>query len=581
MKKYTYLIVLSIIVHVFVTSCDKEFLEKTPLDQISDAIYFRKTADLELYVNWFYLPNQNILEYGESVVGWNYSSLMFLLDNNSDNFTFESADERLKGIRVVPPSGGGWSFSNVRRINYFFDNYKRCEDDFAKWKQYLGEAYFFRAAIYYDLVKRFGDVPWYGKVLETNSEGLFDARTPRNIVMDHIISDLDSAAMYLDNSSRDGGNRLDRWSALILQSRIALFEGTWEKYHNGTPFGVANANPQKYLTKVVQATEEIMNSGKFGIYSTGKPLEDYFKLFDIHDYTGNKEVLLWKKFDKNLGIVNYRMYLGEWPRGYGITKGLADSYLCTDGLPITLSPLFQGHNTLQEESLNRDPRFKQTIFTPDAPYAFGATVYPSWNEGMFTKLFSAPDYTTTTGYVLRKGTTTDLSKQNSSGEDEPIILFDYAEVLLNYAEAKAELGTITQADIDRSIKLLRDRVGMPNIVIGSITTDPKWDFPTLSPIINEIRRERRVELACYGFRWNDVARWAGADELIAGKRPKGSQWGSTFAANPYPDDADGFMDPFMDQLPNGYGFKLNRDYLDPLPQSELTLNNKLVQNPGW
>jgi hypothetical protein len=200
---------------------------------------------------------------------------------------------------------------------------------------------------------------------------------------------------------------------------------------------------------------------------------------------------------------------------------------------------------------------------------------------MYTKLFSAPDYTTTTGYVRRKGTTTDMSKQNLAGEDEPIILFDYAEVLLNYAEAKAELGTINQTDIDRSIKPLRDRVGMPNIVMASIVTDPGWDFPTLSPVINEIRRERRVELALYGFRWNDIARWAAADELITGKRPKGSQWGSTFTLNTYPDDADGFMDPYKAQIPNGYGFNLDRDYLDPLPQSELTLNNKLVQNPGW
>ncbi len=580
MKNIKYIIVLFFIVIVSMTSC-KDFLERTPLDQVSDAVYFKKTADLELYVNWFYRPLQNIFEYGETFAGWNYSSLIFLMDYDSDNFTVAAANDRLKGIRTVPSSGGGYSFSNVRRINYFFDNYKKCEDDFAQWKHYLGEAHFFRAAIYFDLVKRFGDFPLDDKVLTTTSPELYEGRTPRNIVMDHIIADLDSAAMYLDNSSRDGGNRLDKWCALTLQSRVALYEGTWEKYHNGTAFGVQNANPQKYLTKAAQAAEEIMNSGEFGIYSTGNPNNDYYQLFDIHNYTGNKEIIMWKKFDKGLGIYNQRMSLGAWPRGYGITKGLADSYLCTDGLPIQVSPLFLGHNTLADESSNRDPRFKQTIFTQDAPYAYGGITYPNWGEGMYNKLFSAPDYTTTTGYVRRKGTTTDMSKQNLSGEDEPIILYDYAEVLLNYAEAKAELGTITQTDIDRSIKLLRDRVGMPNLVIGSIVTDPNWDFPTLSPIINEVRRERRVELSLSGLRWADVARWAAADELITGKRPKGSQWGSTFAANPFQDDADGFMDPFIDQLPTGYGFKLDRDYLDPLPQSELTINPNLVQNPGW
>jgi hypothetical protein len=123
---------------------------------------------------------------------------------------------------------------------------------------------------------------------------------------------------------------------------------------------------------------------------------------------------------------------------------------------------------------------------------------------------------------------------------------------------------------------------MPNLLIGSIVADPNWEFPALTPIINEIRRERRIELAFIGFRWNDIARWAAADELIIGKRPKGSAWGSTFAPlNTYPDDADGFMDPYQTSIPNGYGFVLNRDYLNPLPQSELTLNDKLTQNPGW
>ena len=135
MKNINCLIVIFFIVLVSMTSCDKEFLEKNPLDQISDAIYFKKTADLELYVNWFYQPNLNILEYGESFTGGNnYSSLMFLMDRGSDNFLVTAADPRLKGTRVVPSSGGGFSFANVRRINYFFDNYKKCEDDFTNWK---------------------------------------------------------------------------------------------------------------------------------------------------------------------------------------------------------------------------------------------------------------------------------------------------------------------------------------------------------------------------------------------------------------------------------------------------------------
>jgi len=577
MKNIKYTMGLFIMI-IMSTSCEKDFLDKKPLDQISSAVYFRKASDLELYMNSFYQPH--LLEYGGDG-GENYSQLIFLADRGTDNFIGESFDERFNGSRVVPSSGGGWNYDNVRRINYFFENYRKCEDVFESYKHYVGEAYFFRAMIYFLLVKQFGDVQWYDKVLSTDSEELYDPRTPRNVVVDHILTDLDSAAVYLDEASRDGGNRLDRWSALTLQSRVALYEGTWEKYHAGTVFGVQNPDPDKYLNKAALAASEVINSGVFTIYTTGNPDEDYYNLFDIHDYSGNSEVILWKKFDKGLGIINYRMVLGAWPRGQGITKGLADSYLCTDGLPIALSPLFQGHNTLQEVSQNRDPRFKQTIFTPDAPYAFGGEVFADWNEGMFSKLFETPDFSSPTCYIMRKGTTVDLSKQNYGGEDEPIILFDYAEVLLNYAEAKAELGTITQEDIDISIKPLRDRVGMPNPDLASIAIDPNWDFPSLSPIINEVRRERRIELACVGFRWDDLARWAAADELIAGKRPKGSAFGSSFPLNPFEDDPDGFMDPYMNQVPNGYGFRLDRDYLDPLPQSELTLNSNLTQNPGW
>jgi hypothetical protein len=200
---------------------------------------------------------------------------------------------------------------------------------------------------------------------------------------------------------------------------------------------------------------------------------------------------------------------------------------------------------------------------------------------MYNKLYTTEEFSTPTAYVIRKGYSYDLSIHDYNGEDEPIILYDYAEVLLNYAEAKAELGTLNQEDIDISIKQLRDRVGMPNLVLSSITADPNWEFPALSAAINEIRRERRVELALVGFRWHDIARWAAADELIVGKRPKGSQFGSTIPLNPFPDDANGFMDPYLPSAPNGYGFKLDRDYLSPLPQSELTLNSNLEQNPGW
>lgn len=153
-------------------------------------------------------------------------------------------------------------------------------------------------------------------------------------------------------------------------------------------------------------------------------------------------------------------------------------------------------------------------------------------------------------------------------------------MLLNYIEAAAELGTATQNDLNITIKKLRDRVGMPNLVANNIAVDPNWDFPTLSPLLNEIRRERRVELIGEGFRWNDIARWAAADELIVGQRPKGF-FGGQITSQLIPVDENGFLDPLKTSLPSGYGFKLNRDYLNSIPISEIVLNENLKQNPGW
>jgi len=164
-------------------------------------------------------------------------------------------------------------------------------------------------------------------------------------------------------------------------------------------------------------------------------------------------------------------------------------------------------------------------------------------------------------------------------------IFRYAEALLIYAEARAELGTITQEDVDKTINVLRDRVGTAHLNITNIPTDPKWFFPTLSPIINEVRRERQIELACEGFRWDDITRWAAADELIVGKRFLGAKFNSTdypeLNADDYILTDDGYIDFLRDQLPDGYGFRIDRDYLSPISTEELTLNPNLVQNPGW
>src|SRR5690606_24004754 len=214
-------------------------------------------------------------------------------------------------------------------------------------------------------------------------------------------------------------------------------------------------------------------------------------------------------------------YMQQFPYEHSLTKSLADSYLSIDGKPISVSPLFQGYATLEDEMQNRDPRFRQTISPPDAIWRLREDGGIDYFSELYDDLNTGVQYNSPAGYLIRKGYNPRVIHQVPQYEETPGSIYRYAEVWLNFAEAKAERGALTQADIDGSIKKLRDRVGMPNLVLDNIAVDPAWAFPDLSPAINEIRRERRVELATEGLRAADIKRWAAADELIVGKRPKG------------------------------------------------------------
>lgn len=556
------------------SACNDGFLERYSLDQVPSDLFFQKPSDLEIYLNQYY-SNSYFPRYG------NHGS-----DYDSDMQIQSTVNTRLEGTRVVSTTGS-IGFGAVRSINYFFENYETVaeEYEFEDYKQYVGEAYFFKALIYHNLVRSYGDIQWYDKVLGTSDEALFDTRDPRDYVTDRILACLDTAAMYLPEEKTAGAARVNKWMALLMQSRIALYEGSWQKYHAGTPFGTDGADPNKYFAKAVEAASQVMASGLYDIYNTGDPQKDYQNLFNRMDYTGHTEVMFWRKYDNELSrgdrdFTNDRNFRMETPTNKTMTKQMMDLYLDADGNPIATSSLFQGYSNISEESENRDPRFRQTIATPDQVWKIfddGST--QNWSE-VYNRLNSTSDYMAPTGYVIQKGYNPNMQYHVQQFEETPSILYRYGEVLLNFAEAKAELGEITQTDLDNSINKLRDRVGMPHLVIGSITNDPNWNFPDLSPLINEIRRERAVELVGEGFRWEDIARWAAADELIVGQRPKGFS-ASQLDENPFPVDEDGFLDPFQNAIPSGYGFKLDRDYLNSIPESEIVLNPDLEQNPGW
>jgi hypothetical protein len=453
--KYNLTILLSV---VFLIACNDDFLQRPPLDQVTSVHYFKTPGDLRAYVNQFYSA-ANFPKYEDH--GNEF---------NSDNQVGPNPDIRLQGTRVITTSGS-IGFGAVRNINYFFDHYKAVEENHAlkDYQQYVGEAHFFKALIYFNLVKTYGDIQWLDKELGTSSPELYAPRDPRNFVVDKIIASLDTAALYLTEDKTRGSGRVNKWMALLLQSRVALYEGTWEKYHAGTPFGVANPNHEKYFAIAASAANQIIQSGLYSVYTTGNPDKDYRSLFNLRTYANNSEVMFWREYNNDLSrgassFTNTRNYYMVAPYNKTISKQLADSYLCLDGESIATSPLFKGYSDLEIEKQNRDPRFSQTIATPSDLWMQFQDGRTQHYQDLYGTLNSSAANNAPSGYVIAKGYHPDLQYHVSQYEETPSILFRYAEVLLNYAEAKAELGTLTQSDLDLSIKKLRDRVGFPHTI---------------------------------------------------------------------------------------------------------------------
>ncbi len=597
------LTVLSLIV-----SCNDDFMERSPLDKISDANYWKTANDLRLYVNNLYSRNDLLpLENGWGSIGpygWD-------ADNGSDTQVRYVYNTRMNGEKTIADDNDGWGtddWASLRNINYFLDNYKKVEEltSFDAVKRYVGEALFFRSIFYFNKLKRYGDLPWASTTVTTNSEILYGGRLPRNQVVDSIMVDLDKAASYLPSGASGWTGRLTRETAMALQARIALYEGTWEKYHANTPFGAAVDQSTKFLQKAATIADELITLSEANGYPALDNVGDEFgyrDLFNQENYASSKEVLFWRKYEA--GAIN-----SIWDRysangsGRGATKNLVDSYLKADGTPVAAN---YDDVTLLKVVENRDPRLAQTIQINDKkhyrweranpPVYFIAPAFDGWDSEE-----SCP-----TGYQIYKGHNFRYADARPNGQGlQALIYFRFGETLLIYAEAKAELANITQADLDRSINKLRERAGMPDMKIN-VTNDPNFEFSNLSPIIQEVRRERKVELACEGYRVDDIMRWAAAGELIVGKIPVGAkleEW-KNFKFEDYlpeatPDlsrqktfeervaalevDANGYIKIFKSTLnggTQGYKFNVNRDYLYPIPTNQLTLNPNLKQNPGW
>src|SRR5690606_35172326 len=463
---------------LLLTGCDDDFLDRPPRAEVDAEFFFNTAKDLEVATNDFYkmLPRLDV----------------YTDDAASDNIVPLIASDRIRGGRIVPTArgSGGWSWGNLRDINFFLENYHKVNDEKAKAK-YSGVARFFRAYFYFQKVKRYGDVPWYGKVLSAGDPDLYKPRDSRFLVMDSVMADINCAVANIPAEKQL--NQITKYTALLLKARIGLHEGTFRKYHN-------LGDHEPFLQAAVDASQELITSGAYTIFTQGGPNVAYRELFARNNQDAT-ETILAADYEREMGTHNFGYTLTAQTYGaYGITKDVINSYLMRDGSRFTDQA---GYETMEfyVEMQNRDPRLTQTTAGPNF------TVYGESTPELVTL------DATTTGYRVIKALP---SRDQWSASYHDIIIFRYAEALLIYAEAKAELGTLTQDDLDISINKLRARVGMPNLNMAAANADPDPYLEEMYPnvesgankgVILEIRRERRVELVNEGFRWDDLMRW--------------------------------------------------------------------------
>lgn len=539
------------------TGCSEE-LDLIAEDNVTDATFWQTPQDFKLAANNLY---NGLDRHG--------------FDDTESDIAFNFPNSVSNGNYQLSETNGQWnsSYTYIRDINTILEKSEDKED--AEILRYVAEARFFRAWYYWKLLRLFGGVPIITQSLGAQDPDLYTSRSSRTETVDFILQDLDDAVADLPlKSELDGSDvgRITKGTALSLSARVALFEGTWQKYRNG------NANV--YLDKAISSSNQVINSNQYALY-TGKDEESYRYLF-LQNGDDSQETILDRRYERN--ILGHDMPYQYDGTGYNPTRKLADLYLDENGIPIGNSQsVFQGYDTFESEFQNRDPRMTMTMIIPGQE-----TVRVFFPNDPIANWPDFPQRNANTGYILYKYMSEDPIA-NNSGQMGDASLFDYdrhliryAEVLLIYAEATFEKnGAISDDDLDRTINLLRDRVNMPhltNTFVGTYNLD----------MLEEIRRERTIELALEGFRYDDLRRWKIAEtELsadIKGIKIEGTEWATR---EPYslPSfqsrvDENGFLIVETSRV-----FDPQKHYLQPLPTREIALYNEngaeLTQNPGW
>ena len=578
------------------SSCS-DFLDREPITKPEAGNFLTGAIQVENYINGLYMTLPSFSKFGLGVRSE---------EKNSDNIIAEKYDARLHGQNNQFSGASDWQtgYQNLRKVNYFFHNYKVPEaqenEDVLSLK---GEAYFLRAYWHFDLLKKFGSIPVMDAFWDENATiaGLQIPAKTRNEVARFILSDLVEAKNLLHSRGKYSGIRINKEAAMVLAMNVALYEGTWEKYHSSDDFASSTNESNYFLGEVINWGNELFGCG-IDLYKTGQnPGDAFAALFNSKDLSGMGEVLLWRKYSSDEGVfhdVNGNLKAGvvDSEGAAGITQSLVDNYLNADGTFI--DPTNEKFKDFKETFEGRDPRLIQTVMNEGAKFASATTATPMHLEEYTDekkntisppKLAGDGNTRSLTGYHIRLGIDTTFVSGNG---ETALPIIRYAEGLLAYAEAAAELEMWSDDIANKTLKALRERAGVKYLAPAKDANFTDFGY-TLTPVLQEIRRERRSELALQGFRLDDLMRWK-ADKLIVGKRGKGAYVGdeSILFKSYSPDnqkrirerltlDDNKWADPMAGTLPSGYQFHADRDYLLQIHPSELELNKKLKQNPKW
>ena len=524
------------------TSCFD--MNQEPQGEMSTVGAFTTTSEINMYLNMFYQGSVPVMGGGTvnntAIKTQSSSSTNGIAfgDANSDNLYPNAIDTRLAGETSLGNAAELSDYKAIRNVNFLLQNIQNCEDKGTDYKQCLGEAYYFRAAYYYHLLVNYGGVTWVEDQLDPDSELMKRPRNTRTEIVDYILKDLQDAITNLSEQNTNATRRVHRDVARALKSEVALFAATWEKYHraeNDPFYDKTLTNPDEkikdWLGQAVTAAKEVINRNVWSIHKTGNPLTDYRDMFIDTDLSDNQEVLWWKEYNASAGIGhNVTYYACEGGGQIGVSASLVDDYLTIDGKPFTGNAKLEAKRTYGAELSPelRDPRLSQTVFMPGQQIQSDGTVY-TWPP-----LDATNYHQNTTGYSVLKyeefNTTNTAAYTTANRSQAPAIQVRYADILLNYAEALAELdGAGNASEIQKALQPLRDRVNMPGVDFDrEYNTDADYPFHNLDKYIQAVRRERRVEKALENCRLTDILRWAAADELIVGKTPTGALYtGST------------------------------------------------------